>query len=62
VGHDLLAQLLEVLLGDLTVPLPPDAILRLRLADDELVLWRASRVLARVDDERSAFAETTLAA
>jgi hypothetical protein len=35
----------------------PDAISRRGLVHDELVLRRASRVLAGVDDERAAFGE-----
>ena len=52
-----------MLLGDLGVDVaPPDPILGARLADDELVLGRAARVLAGVDDERPALGEARLAA
>jgi hypothetical protein len=51
-GH-LAAQPLEVLLGELVVDVaPPDAVLGLRLAYDELVLRRAAGEAAGVDDER----------
>jgi hypothetical protein len=60
--HDLVAQLLEVLLRDLAVSLPPDTVLGLGLANDELVLRRAPRELAGVDDERAALGEPTFAA
>ena len=60
--RDLLAELLEVLLGDLRVDVaPPDPILRAGLANDELVLRRAPRVLAGVDDERAALGEPRVA-
>ena len=60
--RDLLTQLLEVLLGDLRVHVaPPDPILRAWLANDELVLRRAARVLAGVDDERAALGEPGIA-
>ena len=58
----LVAQPLEVLLGDLGVDVsPPDPRLGARLAHDELVLGRAPRVLAGVDDERAALGEPGLA-
>ena len=61
VRDDLLAQTLEVLLRDLRVDLaPPDPVLGARLADDELVLRRAARVLARVDGQRAALGEPAL--
>ena len=41
---------------------PPDAVLGAGLAHDELVLGRAARVLAGVDDERPALGEHALAA
>jgi hypothetical protein len=60
---DLGAQVLVVLERELTVDrAPPDPILRLRLANRELVLRRASRVNARVDDERAAFGDARLVA
>ncbi len=60
-GH-LVAQALEVLLRDLGVDVPPpDARLRAGLAHDELVLGRAPRVPAGVDDERAAFGKPALA-
>ena len=52
VGH-LVAQALERVLGKLLVAVPPDALLGGGLADDELVLRRAARVLARVDGQRA---------
>ena len=62
VRDDLLAQALEMLLGDLRVDVaPPDAPLRAGLADDELVHRRAARVPARVDDQRPAFGEVGVA-
>ena len=62
VGDDLLAQALEVLLGQRLVhAAPPDALLRPRLADDELVLRRAAGEAAGVDDERPALGEHALA-
>ncbi len=58
---DLLAQPVEVLLRHLGVDLaPPDPVFGAGLADDELVLGGASRVLARVDDERAALGEPRL--
>src|SRR4029078_3891598 len=58
---DLLAQGLEVLLGDLDVDgAPPDTRFGARLADDELVLRRAARVLSGVDDERPALREARI--
>ena len=48
VRDDLLAQPLEVLLGDLRVDVaPPDPLAEAVLADDELVLGRTAGVLAR---------------
>ena len=61
--RDLLAQPLEVVLRDVGVDVaPPDARLGAGLADDELVLGRAARVLAGVDHERSALGEPSVAA
>jgi hypothetical protein len=63
VRRHLLAQTLEVLLRDLRVDVaPPDPLLRARLTDDELVLRRAARVLARVDRERAALGDAGIAA
>ena len=63
VRGDLLAQPVELLLGDLGVDVaPPDPVLRARLADDELVLRRAAGVLAGVDRERAALGQPSLAA
>ena len=63
VRDDLLAQPLEVLLGDRLVDgAPPDPLLRAGLADDELVLRRAAGEAAGVDDERPALGEPALAA
>ena len=60
---DLLAEMLEALLGDLGIDVsPPDSRLGARLADDELVLGRAARVLPGVDDERTALGEARVAA
>ena len=51
---DLRAQPLEALLRDRRVDVaPPDPLLRARLADDELILGRAARELARVDCKRA---------
>ena len=62
-GDDLVAQTLERLLRERGVHLrPPDALFRLGLADDELVLRRATRVDAGVDDERASLGEAALAA
>ena len=62
VGRDLVAQALEVLLRDLLVDVaPPDAALGAGLAHDELVLRRAARVAAGVDDERAALGEPRVA-
>ena len=58
---DLVAQLLEILLAELVVALPPDPVLGARLTHDELVLRRAARVLAGVDDERPAFGDPAVA-
>ena len=59
----LVPQLVEAFFRDLGVDVaPPDARLGARLADDELVLRRAARVLAGVDDERPAFGEPSLPA
>ena len=53
VGHQAGAEPVVVLLADGVVHVaPPDVRLARRLADDELVLWRATRVRARRDDER----------
>ncbi len=61
--RDLLAKSLEVILRDLRVDVaPPDAVLRARFADDELVLGRAAGVLTRVHDERAALGEPRVAA
>ncbi len=58
----LVAEPLEVLLGELAVDVtPPDPPLGTGLADDELVLRGAPRVHARVDDERAAFGKPRLA-
>jgi hypothetical protein len=63
VGDDLLAETVELLLGQRLVDLaPPDAVLRTGLADDELVPRRASGVAAGVDDERPTLGEDALAA
>ena len=63
VRHDLLAQSFEMLLRDLRVDLaPPDAVLRARLSDEELVLGRAAGVHACVHGERAALGEPTVAA
>ena len=63
VARHLLAETVEVLLGQLAVDLaPPDPILGGRLADDELVLRRTSRVPTGVDDERATLAEPPVAA
>jgi hypothetical protein len=60
---ELAAEAVEVILVDRLVDSPPpDPLFRLGLADDELVLRRAARELARVDDERSPFGETPLTA
>ena len=59
---DLVAQPLEVLLGELLVAVPPDPVLGARLADDELVLRRAAGVPAGVDDERAALGDPRFAA
>ena len=62
-GRDLLAKALVVLLGDLGIHVaPPDPRLGAGLAHDELVLRRAPRVLAGVDDERAAFGKPRLSA
>ena len=58
VRRDLLAQAVEALLRELLVDVaPPDAVLGAGLAHDELVLRRAARVAAGVDDERAALGE-----
>ena len=51
-----------MLLADLVVDLaPPDLVLAPGLADDELVLGRAARVLAGPDDERALGGDGALA-
>ena len=56
-------QQLEVLgVERLVVLAPPDLVLARRLADDELVVGRAPRVLAGPDDERAQMADGPLAA
>ena len=50
-------SVLERLLGELLVALPPDPALGGGLAHDELVLRRAAGVLARVDGHRAAFGD-----
>ena len=63
VRDGLLAQPIEVLLGDLGVDVaPPDPVLRARLADDELVLRRAAGVLAGVHIERATLGDPPLSA
>ena len=63
IGDDLVAQPVELLLGELAVHVaPPDARLRAALAHDELVLRRAPGVDPGVDDERPAFGEHALVA
>ena len=62
VRDHLLAQAVEVLLGDLGVDVtPPDPLLGAGLADDELVLRRAPGVLAGVDVERAALGDPAVA-
>src|SRR5205823_3866592 len=63
VRDDLAAQALEAVFRQRLVDAPPpDAVLRLRLADDELVLRGAPGVAAGVDDERTALGEPAVAA
>ena len=63
VRDGLLAQPVEMLLGDLGVDVPPpDPVLRARLADDELVLRGAAGVLAGVHVERAALGDPPLSA
>ena len=59
--NDLLAELLEALVAQLLVAVPPDPVFGARLAHDELVLRRATRVPAGVDDERPAFRDPRVA-
>jgi hypothetical protein len=58
----LVAEALEVVLGQRVVPAPPDAVLGVGLADDVLVLRRAAREPAGVEDDRTAFGEPAVAA
>ena len=63
IRDDLVAEPEEVLLLERLVDVsPPDAVLRAGLAHDELVLRRAARVDAGVDDERPALGEHALLA
>ena len=45
-----------------TLIVPPDGVLGLGVADDELVLGRAAGVLAGLDDQRAVLGEQALAA
>ena len=59
----LVAQAVEVLLGERLVDVaPPDAVLRAALLDEELVLRRAAGELPGVDGERAALGEAPFAA
>ena len=60
--RDLLADPVVVLLRDLVVAAPPDAILGLRLADEVLVLRRAAGEAARVEHDRAGIREAAVAA
>ena len=62
VPGDTFTQTLVCVLGERLVPIPPDPVLGTGLADDELVLGRASRVPARVDDQRAARSDARLVA
>jgi hypothetical protein len=63
VGHQAVAQGVELLLRELLVDLAPEDVpLGRRLADDGLVLGGAARVLARVDEQRAVAREDALAA
>ena len=54
------SQALERVRGERPVAVPPDAILGRGLADDELVLWRAAGVLARVDGKWASLGDPRL--